>query len=116
MVDFGVPQSASIFDIGRMDDDFMKFPIQSINLCVLNLHPWNQRAWTDQDIRYVTKLLDFHSQNRYEMYIEVEMQPNLIFSSNLYSPLFDYAAMIISKGIARKKMSTEFLHYIKKMR
>lgn len=117
LVDFGVQRVAAITDIGRLDDDFAGFPIQSINLCLLNLLPWNRRSWNENDTRCVTKLLGINGtdnlQNRHEMHIQFEMQPNLTYSSNLCSPGLDYVEMIISKGIARKNISTDFFHYIK---
>lgn len=117
LVDFGIQRFASISEIGSLADDFIKFPMQSINLCLFNLLPWNQRSWNDDDTGCVTKLLGINGsddlQNRYEIYIQFELQPNLIFSSNLHSSGRDYAGMIVSKGIGRKNTSTDFLQYVK---
>lgn len=120
LVDFGALRMAAISDIGCLDENFAKFPMQSVSLCLLNLSPWNQCAWDDDDTRCVTNLLGINRtddrQNRYEIYIQYEIQPDLFFTSNLYSPGLDYAGMIISKGIARKNISSDFLRYIKKIK
>lgn len=120
LVDFGVLRMATISDIGYLDENFAKFRTQSVSLCVLNLCPWNQRAWNDNDIRCVSKLLsingtdNFHK--RYEVYIQFVLQPDLFFTSNINSSGLNYAEMTISKGIARKNISTDFLRYIKEMK
>lgn len=117
LVDFGVQRIANVSDIGCLNERFTQFPIQSINVCVLNLDPWNLRSWNDDDTRYVTKLLGQNRtdglQNRYEMFVQLEMEPNVIFTSNLCSTGFDYADTIISKGIARNNTSNNFLQYVK---
>lgn len=117
LVDFGVPRVAAISDIGCLDEQFAKFPKQSVSLCLLDLSPWNQHAWDDDDKRYVTNLLGINrDDNRYEIHIQHEMQPDLFFTTNLCSPEIDYAAVIISKGIARKNISTDFMRCLKEMK
>lgn len=114
LVDFGVPRIAAISDIGCLNEYFAKFPKQSVSLCLLDLSPWNQHAWDDEDKRYATNLLGINrADNRYQIHIRYERQPDLFFSSNLYSPELDYAAMIISKGIACKNVPMDFNRYIK---
>lgn len=114
LVDIGIKRIANVSDIGCLDGRFTKFPIQSINVCLLNVVPWNQHSWNDDDTRYVTKLLgQTRTENRYEIFVQHEMEPNLIFTSNLRSTGFDYVDTIISKGIAQKSTSSDFLRYLK---
>lgn len=112
LVDFGVPRIATISDIGHLDENFTEFPIQSISLCLLNLIPWNSRTWNDEDTRYVTELLN---ENRYEICIQFEMQPDSIFTSDLCSSGFDYVDVIISKGIACRNASNDFHHHVEEI-
>lgn len=111
LVDFGVLKTVASSDISRLHEDFTVFPMQSINLCIINLSPWDLCAWQDDDIIYAEKILGLNSnneeQNRYKICVQFEMQSNLIFTSNLCSPECDYASMLISKGIARKKPSNK---------
>lgn len=117
LVDFGVPRVVAISDIGHLDEHLTKFPVQSVSLCLFGLSPWNQLAWNDDDKRYATNLLGINrADNRYEIHIQRELQPDVFFAPNLCSPEIDYAAMIISKGIARKNVSTDFSRCIKEMK
>lgn len=117
LVDFGVPRIAAISDIGHLDEQFAKFPMQSVSVRLLDLSPWNQFAWDDNDQRFVTNLLSINkADNRYEIYIQHELLPDLFFTPNLYSSEIDYASTIISKGIARKNISTDFIRCLKGMK
>lgn len=109
LVDFGVLRVVALSDIGCLAEQFVKFPLQSVSLCLLHLSPWDQQAWDEDDTKFVTKLLGINRaddlQNRYEINIQYELQPDLLFTSNLCSSELDYSAMIISKGLARKNNS-----------
>lgn len=117
LVDFGVQRIADVSDFGYLDEQFTKFPIQSTNVCLLNLIPWNAHSWNDDDTMYVTKLLGQNRtgelQNRYQISVQFDMEPNLIFISNLSTTGFDYAETIISKGIASKRDSSDFIQHVK---
>lgn len=115
-VDFGITRTAAISDIALLDKNFIAFPRQSINLCLFNLIPWNSHAWNDFDGKYATTLLNEksgHSQSRYEIRVQYEMQADCIFTSNLCSSEMDYAQTIISKGIAHSFTSEDFLRCVK---
>lgn len=120
LVDFGALRMTGISDIGYLDQNFTKFPAQSVSLCLLNLCPWNQREWNDDDTRCVTKLLCIDTtdklRNQFEMNVQFVLQPDLIFTSNLNSSGLDYVEQVISKGIARKNISMDFIRYINEMK
>lgn len=107
-VDHGMPHRADICDIGQLEREYHKtFPIQSINLCLLELTPWNEQNWSVDDTDYVKKLVGNGS---FEITIFNEVYSELIFTKNLISRnpntdviCVDYAKHIISKGIASKK-------------
>lgn len=115
LVDLGGQRIANASDFGYLDERFIEFPAQSITVCLLNLIPWNLCSWNDDDTMYVTKLLAQHrgEQNRYEVCLQFEMEPNLIFASNLRSTGFDYAKSIISKYIAHSNSSDDFIQHVK---
>lgn len=117
LVDFGIQRIANASDIGFLGVLFMEFPVQSIKICLLHLIPWNYCSWNDGDTMYVTTLL---SQNRggqpktrFEMCVQFEVEPNLIFASNLHSTGFDYAKLIMAKDIARYCTSNDFIQHVK---
>lgn len=120
LVDFGVTRLAAACDIGCLDESFIEFPMQAINLCLLDLVPWDLRSWNNdfRDTKCVEKILGVGStnelQNRYEISVQFEIQPNLIFASKLCSPGFDYGSTIIANGIARKNTPNDFLQHLKK--
>lgn len=120
LVDFGGQRIANASDFGYLDGRFIEFPAQSITVCLTNLDPWNFCSWNDDDTVYVTKLLAQHRgdqpQNRLEMCLQFEMEPNLIFASNLRSAGFNYAKSIVSKNIAHKNSFNDFIQYLKEQK
>lgn len=118
LVDYGVQRIAFVSDFGHLDERFIEFPIQSIHVHLLNLVPWNGRSWNDDDNEYVTKLLRQcrigEQQNRLELNVQFEVEPNSIFTHNLCSTGFDYANIITSKGIARIADSNDFIQHVEK--
>lgn len=123
LVDFGKLCLSKIFEIGPiLDESHRTFRAQSINLCVLEIIPWNNKTWNLSDTIYVEKLLLRERQDKvirnklFEIIIQDEVRSDLILTKNLVNTdtNFDYVEQIISKGIALRSKNglNEFYEHL----
>lgn len=111
LLDFGKFRDVKLSDIGHMEESHTTFPIQSTNLCIVNIEPWNRRDWDNVDTEYISQLFsgisdDAFGKGPFQVFVQCEIQPDLIFAINFFN-LHDepnqhtnYVDFIISKNIA----------------
>lgn len=115
LVDFGELRNVNISNIGRLNECHADFPLQSIDLYILGLMPWNKSGWTEHDTNYASDILmgrtsnEIFGKGRYKTIIQWEIGCGLVFAFNLFKSNdepqnhFDkYVDFITSKGIASK--------------
>lgn len=77
-----------------MNKNHDKYPLQSTDLCLMNVMPWNELCWDVEDTSYVSHVLlnkkednvDIFGCGTYETIVLLELQPDLMFSLDLFIP------------------------------
>ncbi|XP_031625285.1 uncharacterized protein LOC116341975 [Contarinia nasturtii] len=131
LVDFGKFRTVNFSQIGHLlNENHATFPSYTMNLCLLNLMPWNELCWDEEETAYVSHILlgtketDIFGRGRiYEAIILLELQPDLMFSLDLFIPTGgnitqhgSFVSFLAQKGIASKNTANlkEFFQHASK--